>query len=92
MRIIVVNEVSACARNADILSALSGRSHQVRNAGMSAPDQIPPLSYLHTGLIAALALNGGLADLVIGGCGTGVGFMLSAMQLKLRTLLTRAAR
>ena len=38
------------------------------------------LTYIHTGLIAAAMLNIGAADMVVGGCGTGQGFMNSVMQ------------
>lgn len=80
MRVAVVNEVSASARNADILRALDGLGIEALNAGMRSPDQQPGLTYIHTGLMAALLLNTGAADLVIGGCGTGQGFLNSAMQ------------
>lgn len=79
-RIVVVSEVSTSARNPEVLQALQGRGYDVYNAGMSSPDDPRSLSYLHTGLIAALVLNGGLADMVIGGCGTGAGFAIAAMQ------------
>ncbi len=81
MRIAVINEVSAAARNADILAALAELPEaQVHNLGMQNPAQQPALTYIHTGLMAALALDAGLADMVIGGCGTGQGFLNSAMQ------------
>jgi len=80
MKIAVINEISACDKNADIIDALSGRGHEIINAGMKSPEDSPPLSYLHTGFLAALMLNSGAADYVVGGCGTGIGFMLSAMM------------
>jgi len=80
MRIAVVNETSAAGRNADILKALDGRGHQIVNAGMREPGQPPELQYVHTGLLAALLLHLGRVDLVVGGCGTGQGFLNSAMQ------------
>jgi ribose 5-phosphate isomerase RpiB len=40
----------------------------------------PELQYIHTGLIAAILLNLKRVDLVVGGCGTGQGFLNSAMQ------------
>ncbi len=79
MRIAVVNEVSARDKNRLILEALESIDAEVYNIGMSDADE-PELTYIHTGLIAALALAAGAADFVIGGCGTGQGFMLSAMQ------------
>jgi len=80
MRIAVINETSAADRNGDILAALTGRGHDVVNAGMTATGEQPELTYIHTGLLAALLLNLGRADLVVGGCGTGQGFLNAAMQ------------
>lgn len=80
MRIAVINETSAADRNADILAALDGRCHTVINAGMVKNGARPELTYIHTGLLAALLLNAGRADFVVGGCGTGQGFLNAAMQ------------
>jgi ribose 5-phosphate isomerase RpiB len=79
MRIAVLSEISAVDRNADILAALAGRGHEVVNVGMSRGDQ-PPLTYIHTGFLSALLLNAGRADFVVGGCGTGQGFLNSVLQ------------
>jgi ribose 5-phosphate isomerase RpiB len=80
MRIAVINETSAADRNADILAALDGRGHEVFNAGMRRNFEPPELQYIHTGLMTAILLNAGRVDLVVGGCGTGQGFMMSASQ------------
>jgi ribose 5-phosphate isomerase RpiB len=80
MRIAVLNEVSACSRNIDILNALRGFDCEVFNLGMTCAEEHPQLTYIHTGLMAAMLLNLGAADFVIGGCGTGQGFLISAMQ------------
>lgn len=80
MKIAVINETSAADRNADILAALEGHGHTVINVGMKKNGEKPELTYIHTGLLAALVLNTGAADLVVGGCGTGQGFLNSAMQ------------
>lgn len=80
MRIAVVSETSAAGRNADILAALQGRGHEVVNAGMKESGAQPELTYIHTGLIAALLLNLKRVDFVVGGCGTGQGFLNSVMQ------------
>jgi ribose 5-phosphate isomerase RpiB len=81
MRIAVLSEVSARAKNADILSALAEHpAHKVYNAGMSAEGGEPELTYIQTGLMAAALLNTGACDLTVGGCGTGQGFLNSAMQ------------
>jgi ribose 5-phosphate isomerase RpiB len=80
MRIAVLNETSAADRNADILAALDGLGHDVINAGMKKSGEKPELSYIHTGLMAAVLLNSGTVDFVVGGCGTGQGFLNSVMQ------------
>jgi ribose 5-phosphate isomerase RpiB len=80
MRIAVINETSAASRNADILAALQGRGHEVINAGMKENGAKPELTYIHTGLMAALLLNLKRVDFVVGGCGTGQGFLNSVMQ------------
>jgi ribose 5-phosphate isomerase RpiB len=80
MRIAVINETSAADRNADILEALEGRGHTIINAGMTKTGAKPELTYIHTGLIAAILLHLDRVDFVVGGCGTGQGFLNSAMQ------------
>ncbi len=80
MRIAVINETSAADRNADILVALDGRGHTLINAGMTRNGAKPELTYIHTGLLAALLLNAGRVDFVVGGCGTGQGFLNAVMQ------------
>jgi ribose 5-phosphate isomerase RpiB len=82
MRIAVINEFSACAKNGDILAAIEASvpGAQIMNAGMSEPGQEPQLTYIHTGLLAGILLGAGWCDFVVGGCGTGQGFAVSAMQ------------
>lgn len=80
MKIAVINETSAADRNADILKALEGRGHTILNAGMTKNGAQPELQYLHTGLLAALLLNLAKVDLVVGGCGTGQGFLNAVVQ------------
>jgi ribose 5-phosphate isomerase RpiB len=80
MRIAVINEISAAGRNADILKALEGRGHEILNLGNTAADESPSLQYIHTGLMSALVLHVKAADFVIGGCGTGQGYLNSVMQ------------
>jgi len=75
MRIAVINETSAADRNADILLALEGRGHEILNLGMRKNGEEPELSYIHTGLLAALVLAMEKVDFVVGGCGTGQGFL-----------------
>lgn len=80
MRIAVINEVSAVAKNADIIKALEKTGHDIFNMGMLNPEEKPDLTYIHTGLMAGMLLNSGAIDFVVGGCGTGQGFLNSAMQ------------
>ena len=80
MKIVILNETSAADRNADIIAALEGRGHTLINAGMKKNGEQPELTYIHSGFLAALFLNLGAADFVVGGCGTGQGFLNSAMQ------------
>ena len=80
MRIAVINETSAADRNVDILAALEGRGHTIINAGMKKNGEQPELQYIHTGLLAAILLNLKRVDLVVGGCGTGQGFLNAVVQ------------
>ncbi len=77
MKIAVINETSAADRNADIIAALEGRGHEIINAGMKKNFEKPELQYNNTGLLAALLLNLKKVDFVVGGCGTGQGFMMA---------------
>lgn len=79
-KIAIVNETSAADRNEDILSALEGRGHILLNVGMKKGGEKPELQYIHTGLIAALLIHLKRVDLVVGGCGTGQGFLNAVMQ------------
>jgi ribose 5-phosphate isomerase RpiB len=80
MRIAVVNETSAADKNADIISALDGRGHTIINAGMTKTGASPEMTYIHTGLLSALLLELKRVDLIVGGCGTGQGYLNSVMQ------------
>lgn len=80
MRISVINETSAADKNRDIISALQDTGHEIINTGMTECGAKPELSYIHTGLMSALLLNAGTVDFVVGGCGTGQGYLNSVMQ------------
>ncbi len=81
MKIAVINEVSACTRNQDIISALKQTTDaEIINIGMKNPEEEPKLTYIHTGYMAAILLNSAVCDFVIGGCGTGQGFLNVVMQ------------
>ena len=79
MKIGVVNEKSSCDKNQVILSSLKEMGLNAVNIGMTCESD-PELTYIHTGLISALVLNMGYVDYVVGGCGTGIGFMNSVAQ------------
>ncbi|MBN2148742.1 MAG: RpiB/LacA/LacB family sugar-phosphate isomerase [Anaerolineales bacterium] len=80
MKIAVINEISAANRNVDILKALDGRGHEVLNLGNASGSDSPALLYVHTGLMSALLLHLKAVDFVVGGCGTGLGYLNSVMQ------------
>ena len=80
MKVAVINEVSARAKNKDIVDALEKNGAQVLNVGMTEEQTQPELTYIHTGLMAGIVLNLGVADFVVGGCGAGQGFIGSALQ------------
>lgn len=80
MKIAVINEISAAARNADIIRALDGRGHEVLNLGNTSTEDTLQLQYIHTGLMSALLLHFKVVDFVVGGCGTGLGYLNSVLQ------------
>ena len=82
MRIAVINEFSACAKNGDIVAALQATmpGTEILNAGMSGCAGEPTLVYTHTGLITGILLGAGWCDFAVGGCGTGQGYLNSVMQ------------
>ena len=80
MKIAVVNETSSADKNAHIVAALQDRDHEILNMGMFKTGAEPALSYVETGLLTAILLNLRIADFVVGGCGTGQGYMIAAMQ------------
>jgi len=80
MKIAVINEISAADRNADILGALDGRGFEVLHLGNTSSKDEPGLLYIHTGLMSALLLHLRAVDFVIGGCGTGLGYLNSVVQ------------
>lgn len=80
MRIAVVNEVSSSVKNTAIMTALQETDNEIFNIGMTSPEDKPELTYLHTALISALLLQLGSVEMVIGGCGTGQGYMNGVLQ------------
>lgn len=81
MKIAIINEVSASIRNSDIIKALKNTTNaELLNVGMKENTEQPQLTYIHTGYMAALLLNTKTCDFVIGGCGTGQGFLNAVLQ------------
>lgn len=80
MKIAVINEGSTKHRNGDIMKALDGMGHEVFNLGMKNVEGEPDLTYVETGFLTALVLNMKAVDFVIGGCGTGQGYMNAVLQ------------
>lgn len=80
MRIAVITEGSTKFHNADVIKALDGMGHEVFNLGMKDVEGEPDLTYMETALLSSLSLNLGAVDFVIGGCGTGQGFMNAVLQ------------
>lgn len=81
MKIAVINEVSASLKNPDIISALKNTTDaEILNVGMKNPEQLPSLTYIHTSYMTAILLNTGCADFVVGGCGTGQGYINGVLQ------------
>lgn len=81
MKIALINENSQAAKNGVIVETLKKvvepLGHEVFNYGMYTADDKAQLTYVQIGILAAILLNSGAADLVITGCGTGEGAMLA---------------
>ena len=81
MKIAVISETSAGDKNSHIVSALTAvGGHEIINAGMTQKGGSPELTYIHAGLISAILLNLRRVDFVVGGCGTGQGFLNVVLQ------------
>ncbi len=81
MKIALINENSQAAKNALICDTLKSvvepLGHEVFNYGMYSQEDKEQLTYVQIGILSAILLNSGAADLVITGCGTGEGAMLA---------------
>ena len=82
MKIAVIIEGSTKAKTADIVKAVEGlnQGHEIYTLGMKNEEGEPDLNYLDTGFLSALVLNLKAVDFVLGGCGTGQGFMNAVLQ------------
>ncbi|MDR2103453.1 MAG: RpiB/LacA/LacB family sugar-phosphate isomerase [Treponema sp.] len=80
MKIAVIIEGSTKHRNGDVIKALDGLGHEVFNLGMKNIEGEPDLTYIETGFMSALFLNLKAADFVVGGCGSGQGYINAVLQ------------
>ena len=80
MKIAVITEGSTRARNEEVVKAFDGLGHEIFNLGMRNAEGEPDLTYMETGFMSALLLNLNAVDFVVGGCGTGQGYMNSVLQ------------
>mgnify|MGYP000085497076 FL=1 len=92
MKIAVLNEFSQAPKNGIILKELKSvvepMGHQVFNAAMEVPltdqdvpeaytQENPRLTYLHLGIMSALLVSSGAVDVVVAGCPTAQGALMS---------------
>ena len=80
MKTAVIIEFSTKIRNKDVENAVKGIGHEVYNLGMKDIEGEPTLTYIETGFLSALLLNMKAVDFVVGGCGSGQGYMNMALQ------------
>lgn len=80
MKIAVINEGSTKNRNVEVIEALDGLGQEIFNLGMKNVTGEPDLTYMETGFMTALLLNLKAVDFVVGGCGSGQGYMNSVLQ------------
>lgn len=80
MKIAVINEFSTKHRNEDVINALEELGYEPLNLGMKNVEGEPSLNYLETAFLSALMLNLGVVDFIVGGCGTGQGYMNALLQ------------
>lgn len=81
MRIALINENSQAPKNALIYQTLSDVTtklgFEVDNYGMYSQEDKAWLTYVQNGILASVLVNGGAADYIVTGCGTGMGAMLA---------------
>ena len=81
MKIVLINENSQAAKNAQIFEVLNEEAqkagHTVFNYGMYSADDEIQLTYVKSGLLASILLSSGAVDFVVTGCGTGQGAVLA---------------
>ena len=81
MRIALINENSQASKNALIYQTLSDVTtklgFEVDNYGMYSQEDKAWLTYVQNGILASVLINGGAADYIVTGCGTGMGAMLA---------------
>lgn len=81
MKIALINENSQASKNCIIYTSLKEitdqKGYDLYNYGMRGIDGENSLTYVQSGLLAAILLNTKAVDFVVTGCGTGVGTMVA---------------
>jgi ribose 5-phosphate isomerase RpiB len=80
MKIAIINEISAADKNRDIVQALKKFDHEIINIGMKQKEEDQDLQYIHTAFLSALLYHTDRAEFIIGGCGTGQGYLNAVLQ------------
>ena len=80
MKIAVVTEGSTKQRNADVVAALANLNHEIINLGMFNVEGETDLTYIETALMSAISIHLNIADFIVGGCGTGQGYINTVLQ------------
>lgn len=80
MKVAIITEGSTKNHNADLVKATEGLGLEVYNLGMKNVENEPDLNYMDTAFLSALMLNLKAVDFVLGGCGTGQGYMNAVLQ------------
>ena len=80
MKIAIIIEGSSKNRSIDVENVVKSLGHECYNLGMKNVEGEPDLTYIETGFLTALLLNMKAVDFVVGGCGTGQGYMNMVLQ------------
>lgn len=86
MRIALITEDSQAEKNEMIFSSLKNaatqKGHEVVNLGMFTEKDDRQLNFVQVGLVASVAIETGIADFIVTGCGTGQGAMITCNGYK----------
>jgi ribose 5-phosphate isomerase RpiB len=62
------------------VEALGAFDHEIINLGMFNTEGETDLTYIETALMSAICIHLDIADFIVGGCGTGQGYMNTVLQ------------